>query len=152
MESTVQNYGSKVTFGGVKVSGPYGEKEVKISGDNVEYTPNDSFVEGIAKGIGTVLLNGSYPLITGTFKGLEGYSKGYEAAKKVGLEEWDSAKAGLKAAVVGGLKGFAHGLVDFAVIGSFTAIGGLVGGPVGAGLMAIVGGGFYNLLKDALRS
>ncbi|MCX7759221.1 MAG: hypothetical protein N2169_06415 [bacterium] len=144
-------YGSDTTFKGVKLSGPKGEKEVQLSGDKIEETPNDSFTQGLAKGIGVGLLGSSYPVLSTAFKSVEGYSQVYHTAKELGLDEWQSATAGLKGAFIGGLKGFAHGFLDFMVIGTLTAVGGALGGPVGAGLAATVGGGLYNVLKDAIR-
>lgn len=144
-------YGSDITFKGVKLSGPKGEKEVQLSGDKIEKTPDDSFIQGLAKGVGIGLLGSSYPLLTTAYKSLDGYYKVYSTAKRLGLDEWESAKAGLKGALIGGLKGFAHGFIDFMAIGTLTAVGGVIGGPIGAALGAVVGGGLYNVLKDAIR-
>lgn len=144
--------GSKITFKGVEVTGPYGTKEVEISGDKVESTAEDSFWQGMAKGVGVAILNGAYPLLTGAFKAVEGYGNAKEAAKDVGLNEWESTRAGLKGALVGGIKGFVHGLLDTAAIGALVAVGGVLGGPIGAALAATVGAGFYNLAKDAVRA
>lgn len=146
------SYGSsKITLKGVEVTGPLGKKEVPISGDEIEKTPNDSFTQGMAKGLGVALFNGTYPLLTGVFKSLEGYDEVSKAAKEVGLTEWQAAKAGLKGALAGGIKGFSHGFLDSLVIGSLIGFGGVIGGPIGAALGAIVGGGVYNLVKDAVR-
>ncbi|MFN4219986.1 MAG: hypothetical protein ACK4GJ_03580 [bacterium] len=147
----LSNYSSKITLKGVKVKGPLGKKEVKISGDEVEKTPDDSFLQGMAKGLGISLFGGAYSVLTGAYKSIEGYSKTSEAAKSVGLDEWEAAKAGLKGAFLGGIKGFSHGLLDTLAIGSIVAISGAIGGPVGAAVGAIIGGGLYNLLKDAVR-
>lgn len=147
----LSNYGSKITLKGVEVSGPLGREEVRISGDKVEKTPMDSYIQGMAKGIGVALFGGAYSILTGAYKSVEGYCETSEAAKDVGLNEWEAAKAGLKGAFLGGIKGFSHGLLDTLAIGSIVAISGAIGGPVGAAVGAIVGGGFYNLLKDAVR-
>lgn len=154
MDMSVNNVerGSKITFKGVEVTGPKGTKEVEISGDKVEKTPEDSFWQGVGKGIARAIVGGAYPVITGTLKAAEGYENAKEAAKDVGLNEWGIAKAGLKGALVGGIKGFAHGLLDTAAIGALVALGGVLGGPLGAVLAATVGAGFYNLAKDAIRA
>jgi len=151
MDNTVGKVNSKITWQGVEVSGPFGKKEVKIEGDKVEATPTDSFIQGVLKGVATAIVGPAYPYLTSAFKAVEGYSKASHAASEVGGDEWDAAKAGLKGAFVGSLKGFAHGFVDFLAIGTLTAVGGAFGGPVGAALGAFVGGGLYNLVKDAIR-
>ncbi|MEN3014622.1 MAG: hypothetical protein ABDH21_00970 [bacterium] len=144
-------YGSYLGFEGIKVKGPKGEKLVEISGDKVEVTPSDSFGEGVLKGIGRSIFGSFYPFLTGIGKSIESYSDAYEAAKEVGLGEWGSAKAGLKAAFLGGIKGFAHGFIDSVAIGGITVLGGLVGGPLGAIAGATLGAGIYNVVKDAIR-
>jgi len=151
MDNTVGRVNSRITLQGVEVSGPLGKKEVKIEGDKVEASPEDSYMEGILKGISTAAVGPVYPFLTSVFKGIEGYYKASGAALGVGGDEWDAAKAGLKGALLGSLKGFAHGFVDFLAIGTLTSVGGVLGGPVGAALGAAVGGGVYNLVKDAIR-
>jgi len=151
MDNTIGRVNSRITWQGVEVSGPLGKKEVKIEGDKVEATPEDSFIEGVFKGMSIAVVGPLYPYLTSSFKAAEGYSKVGYAVLEVGGDEWDASKAGLKGALLGSLKGFAHGFVDFLAIGTLTAVGGLLGGPVGAALGAVVGGGVYNLVKDAIR-
>ncbi len=142
---------SKIKWTGVEVEGPYGKKNVKLSGDNVEKEPKDSFVEGVGKGVAVGILGGAYNLLVGAYKSVEGYNKVYKAAKKVGLDDWEAAKVGLKGALVGGVRGIFHGILDGMVISSLIGIGGLIGGPAGAIIVGTVGAGFYNLVKDIER-
>lgn len=143
---------SKITWKGVKVKGPLGSKEVELWGDKIEKTPTDSFIQGMAKGLGISLLGGAYPILTTAYKSLEGYDKVQKVAKEVGLDEWAAARAGIKGAVVGGFKGFTHGIVDTLVIGALIGFGAVIGGPVGGALAALIGGGMYNVAKDAWRN
>jgi len=143
---------SKITWKGVEVSGPLGKKEIKIEGDKLEDTPDESFIQGVFKGIATVTVGPVYYLYsTSAFKAFEGYSKASRAALKLGGDSWDAAKAGLKGATIGLLKGFAHGVLDFLVIKGLTTAGGALAGPVGAIVAACLAGGVYNLVKDTIR-
>jgi hypothetical protein len=148
---------SRITWQGVEVSGPRGKVEVKITGDEVEATPKDSFIQGVFKGAATTLVGPAYPLFTSLFKGVGGFFMGVGGYSRVrssdaSLEDRIEGilKTGSKGAAIGSLKGFAHGFVDFLAIGTLSSVGGLLGGPVGATLGAVVGGGVYNLLKDGI--
>jgi len=151
MYNVSTNATSKITLKGVEVSGPFGKREVKIEGDKVEDTPRDAFIQGALKGIATAVVGPTYPYLASAFKAFEGYSKASHAALEVGGDSWDAAKAGLKGALVGSLKGFAHGLLDFLAIGTLAAVGGAIAGPIGVALGTVVGGGVYNVIKDSMR-
>ncbi|MFN4220408.1 MAG: hypothetical protein ACK4GJ_05770 [bacterium] len=137
----LQNYGSKITLKGVEIKGPLGKKEVKISGDEVEKNITESFIQGAAKGIGVSLLGRVYPVLTGTYKVIEGYHKTKEEAKNLGLTDWESTKAGIKGATIAGIKGSFHALIDTLAINSLTIIGGSIGGIIGSIIGAILSSG-----------
>jgi hypothetical protein len=151
MHNVSTNVTSKITLKGVEVSGPFGREEVKISGDSVEATLGDSFIEGALKGIATAVVGPTYPYLASAFKAIGGHYEVTDAALEVGGDSRDAAKAGLKGALVGSLKGFAHGLLDFLAIGTLASVGGAIAGPIGVALGTIVGGGVYNVIKDAMR-
>lgn len=139
---------SKITFKGVKVTGPNGTKEVKITGDKIEETLKDSFKQGLLKGLGastlgislplytTVmfwsgsanalpielygLLGLSYPLLISIIKAIEGYKNSEKAAKEVGLNKQQSINAGIKGSILGSIKGICHGLIDYTILGAST--------------------------------
>jgi len=133
-----------------------GEKKVKVKleGDKVEDTPVDSFSEGAIKGFAFLLMGPAYPFIAGALKGYEGYTKTQKTAEKLGeTDAWKKAKAGFKGALVGGTKGFGHGILDYMVLQGLTASAiALTGTGPGGLLLALVVGGVYNLVKDAIRS
>jgi len=151
MDNKVGRVDSKFTWKGVEVSSPLGKKDVKIEGDKLENIPDESFIEGVFKGIATVTLGSVYPYLASAFKAVDGYYKVSSAALEVGGDSWDAAKAGLKGATIGLLKGFAHGVLDFLVIKGLAAAGGALAGPVGAIVAAGLVGGVYNLVKDTIR-
>jgi hypothetical protein len=128
------------------------KEKVKLEGDKVEDTPVDSFSEGAIKGLGVLLTGPAYPFIAGALKGYEGYSKTEKTAEKLGeTDEWEKTKAGLKGALVGGTKGFAHGILDYMVVGGLSAVAIALTGPWGFLLTPVIGG-VYNVVKDAIRS
>jgi hypothetical protein len=75
-----------------------------------------------------------------------------DAAYEVGAEDgFNVGGVGLHAAILGGIKGLLHGVLDYFVIKSLiSAIGG-IGGPVGAVVAPVIIGGLYNLAKDSIR-
>jgi len=158
MDNTTGKVNTKITWQGIKISGPLGEKKVKIEGDKVEATPKDSFVQGVLKGAAILLTGPTYPCLALVAKGNEcinpnspTYNKIKDAVTLVGGNQEDVSEAAYKAARIAALKGFAHGIVDFMAIWSCLLASGAVGGPIGAVLGALVGGGTYNLIKDTIR-
>ncbi|MCS7243302.1 MAG: hypothetical protein RMJ36_01010 [Candidatus Calescibacterium sp.] len=141
----------EMTRDGVKVSGFFGEEEVKIFGDDLEKMPDQSLFEGIIKGLLVGLLGISYPLFLAIAKSIRGYFDGAGAAIGVGLSLKDSIKAGGILALHGAAKALPHGIIDLIGIMAFNAAWhALFGGPVSIGITALVGG-FYNLFKDDFR-
>ncbi|MFN3478635.1 MAG: hypothetical protein ACK4ZM_04665 [bacterium] len=51
----LSNYGSKITFKGIEVTGPLGKKEVRISEGEDKKTAKDYFLEGTLKGLGLLI-------------------------------------------------------------------------------------------------
>jgi hypothetical protein len=142
---------SKIVWDGVVLKKGEKQEKVKLEGDKVEDTPVDSFSEGAIKGLGVLLTGPAYPFIAGALKGYEGYSKTEKTAEKLGeADEWERTKAGLKGALVGGTKGFAHGILDYMVVGGLSAVAIALTGPW-AFLLTPVIGGVYNVVKDAIR-
>jgi hypothetical protein len=143
---------SKIVWDGVVLKKGEKQEKVKLEGDKVEDTPVDSFSEGAIKGLGVLLTGPAYPFIAGALKGYEGYSKTEKTAEKLGeADEWERTKAGLKGALVGGTKGFAHGILDYMVVGGLSAVAIALTGPWGFLLTPVIGG-VYNVVKDAIRS
>ncbi|MFN3995071.1 MAG: hypothetical protein ACK4GR_00870 [bacterium] len=117
----------------------------------MEATAGDSLVEGLGKGVASDILHAAYPFVAGAYKAVEGYAKAKNAAKEVGLYGGKVTEAGLKGALVGGIKGFAHGLLDTMIITAITGLGFIASGPVGAAVGALLGAGFYNVVKNEIR-
>ena len=142
---------SSIRLDGVHIKTPTGKELVaKVEGDEVEPTPKDSFVEGALKGVGVALL-GSYAGLAGAYKAAEGGYKAYQLAKRVGADDWTATKAGIKGALIGGVKGFLHGAVDSMFIGLGIAASVAAFGPLGLAAAPLIGGA-YNVVKDAIRS
>jgi hypothetical protein len=142
---------SKIVWDGVVLQKGEKQEKVQLEGDKVEDTPADSFSEGAMKGLGVLLTGPAYPFIAGALKGYEGYTKTEKTAEKLGeTDEWKKAKAGLKGALVGGAKGFGHGILDYMVVGGLSAAAIALTGPWGFLLTPVIGG-VYNVVKDAIR-
>jgi len=148
MDNTVGKVNSKITWQGVEVSGPFGKKEVKIEGDKPEDHFSESFLEGAFKGVASLALGPVTPFLNSAIRAYGSYSEGFHAAIRVGGDEKDAA---LKGAIMGALKGFAHGVLDFLVIKAIIASVGGLGGPATVIAAAAFGGGLYNIVKDAIR-
>ena len=152
MEVNNNKLTSEIKLDGIVLKKGDKKEKVNIEGDAVEATPRDSFIEGAVKGVGVLLTGGAYPLVAGGLKAFQSYNEVEEASKKLdNQDEWASVKAGLKGALLGGVKGTLHGILDSIVIGGLTAGAVAVMGPFGF-LMAPVIGGVYNVVKDAVRS
>jgi hypothetical protein len=143
---------SKIVWDGVVLKKGEKQEKVKLEGDKVEDTLVDSFKEGALKVVGVLLTGPTYPFIAGALKGYEGYSKTKKTADELGeTDKWQKTKAGLKGALVGGTKGFAHGILDYMVVGGLSAVAIALTGPWGFLLTPVIGG-VYNVVKDAIRS
>ncbi len=159
---------SKITKDGVLLKYANQEKLVKIEGDvnnikeGLEYGGDlfgvgllfgiiSSAFEGALKGLGVVMLNGIYPLVPTISKYIDSYKKVKEEAEDLGVKnDNEIKKAALKGGLLGSVKGLLHGVLDLAVIGSLTALGVGMLGPVGFVLAPFIGT-VYNIAKDDIR-
>jgi hypothetical protein len=144
---------SEIVWDGVVLQKGEKKVKVKLEGDRVEETPTDSFSEGAMKGLGFFLTGPAYPFVAGALRGYICYTKTKKTAENLGeTDDWKKAKAGFKGALVGGTKGFVHGILDYMVLKGLTASAiALIGTNPGGLLLPIVLGGVYNLVKDAIR-
>ena len=161
---------SKITKDGVLVKYNGKEKLIEIDGDGnvikdakegdsgplsgVSYAIAllSSLMEGGLKGLGVALLNVAYPLVPTIIKSIEGYNKVLDEIMDYGVKnDLDIKKAAAKGALVGGVKGFLDGVLDFGVIGGLTLLGVMLLGPVGFALAPVIGA-VYNVTKDEIRS
>jgi hypothetical protein len=149
---------SKIVWDGVVLQKGEKQEKVQLEGDKVEYTPIGSFSEGVLKGFVVLATGPAYPFLAGALKGYEGYTKTEKTAEKLGeTDEWERTKAGLKGALVGGAKGFGHGILDYLVVGGLGAAAMALTAPCGSLLTPVivlltsVVSGFYNVAKDAIR-
>jgi hypothetical protein len=145
---------SEIVWDGVVLQKGEKQEKVQLEGDKIEDRPDISFLEGAMKVFGVLATGPAYPFLAGALKGYEGYSETEKTAVELGeRDEWKRTKAGLKGALVGGAKGFAHGILDYMVLHGLTASAmALIGTGLGGLLLALVLGGVYNLVKDAIRS
>ena len=157
---------SEITEDGILLKFKDKEKLVKIEGDvnnikeaieggdqfGMKFGVLSSALEGALKGLGAVFLDGLYPLVPGISKYIDSYKKVKEEAKEMvnNGNECEVSNAALKGGVLGATKALGHGMLDLAVIGSSTALGVSVLGPIGFALAPLIGS-IYNLAKDGIR-
>jgi hypothetical protein len=159
---------TEITKDGILLKFKNKEKLIKIEGDvnNIKEAIelDDQFgigmvfgilssaFEGALKGLGVVFLNGLYPLVPAISKYIDSYKKVKEEAKEMvnNGNECEVSNAALKGGVLGATKALGHGILDLAVIGSSTALGVSVLGPIGFALAPFIGV-IYNLAKDGIR-
>lgn len=142
---------SSIGYKGIYIRRGNQERLVRISGDEPEKTPGASFKEGMLKGVAMGLLGPAYTDAVALYKTVEGATKAYDAVREEGGGAWDATKAAIKGALLGGVKGWIHGAIDYLIVGSIAAATvsafGIIGLPIAA-----VAGGLYNVVKDAIRS
>jgi hypothetical protein len=155
---------SEITKDGILLKFKDEEKLIKIEGDvnNIKVANQfergmgfgvlSSTLVGVIKALGVVFLNGLYPLVPAIYKYIDSYKKVKEEAKEMvnNGNECEVSNAALKGGILGAAKGLVHGILDLAVIGSLTALGGSVLGPIGFALASFIGPA-YNIAKDDIR-
>lgn len=160
---------SEITKDGILLK--YGDKEklIKIEGDvnnirkyleigddtfglGIFFGVLSSAFEGALKGLGVVFLSGLYPLVPAISKYIDSYKEVKKEAKEMvnNANECEISNAALKGGILGGAKALGHGILDLAIIGSLTALGVSLVGPVGFALAPVIGAA-YNLAKDDIR-